>query len=189
MKLALFASGNGSNVQAIIDAVEKNQLTAELVCLICDKPKAHVIGRAVAAHIPIWTSTYKEQGGKDLWEQAVVDYLAMLGVEMIILAGFMRIIGNRLLRAYPQRILNIHPSLLPQFPGLHSIQNVFAAGVSETGVTIHWVDEGVDTGPIVAQERIKIDPTWTIEQLASAIHTVEHRLYPQIIQQVIQSFT
>lgn len=185
MRLALFASGTGSNVQAIIQAVEKGDLQAELACLICDQPSAPVIEKARTAGLPVFSLTYKAAGGKAAWEQAVVTYLKDQAVDILVLAGFMRIIGPDLLAAYPQAILNIHPSLLPKFPGKAGIKEAYEAGVSQTGVTIHWVDQEVDTGPIIAQEAITVSPDWTLDQLEAAIHQVEHRLYPATLQTLI----
>ncbi|MDO4432706.1 MAG: phosphoribosylglycinamide formyltransferase [Aerococcaceae bacterium] len=188
MKLALFASGNGSNVQAILEAVKIGMLQAEIVGLVCDNPAAFVIERAQNAGIETFVLSPKQCANKQAWEEQVVTFLQEKGTELVVLAGFMRIVGPTLLEAFPQRITNIHPSLLPNFPGKSGIQDAFDAKVSQTGVTIHWVDAGVDTGPIIRQETLNIDPNWTLEQLETRIHAIEHRLYPETLQQIIETF-
>lgn len=188
MKLALFASGNGSNVQAIVEAVKIGTLQAEIVGLVCDNPTAFVIERAQNVGIETLVLSPKQCANKQAWEEQVVTFLQEKGTELVVLAGFMRIVGPTLLEAFPQRITNIHPSLLPNFPGKSGIQDAFDAKVSKTGVTIHWVDAGVDTGPIIRQETLNIDPNWTLEQLETRIHAIEHRLYPETLQQIIETF-
>lgn len=188
MKLALFASGNGSNVQAIVEAVKIGTLQAEIVGLVCDNPTAFVIERAQNAGIETFVLSPEQCANKQVWEEQVVTFLQEKGTELVVLAGFMRIVGPTLLEAFPQRITNIHPSLLPNFPGKSGIQDAFDAKVSKTGVTIHWVDAGVDTGPIICQETLNIDPNWTLEQLETRIHAIEHRLYPETLQQIIETF-
>ncbi|TCT18590.1 formyltetrahydrofolate-dependent phosphoribosylglycinamide formyltransferase [Bibersteinia trehalosi] len=185
MNLALFASGNGSNVQAIIQAVQNGDISAKIACIICDQPQAYVIERAKIANIDCFVLA--RQGiTRTEWEQQVVAYLQPKQINLVILAGFMRILGNTMLEAYPNQIINIHPSLLPAFGGTpDAIGDAFRAKVAETGVTIHWVDSGVDTGPIIAQQALTIDPNWTQDQLANEIHKIEHQLYPKTIQQIV----
>lgn len=189
MKIALFASGNGSNVQAIIDAVQSGKVQAELVALVCDNPNAYVIGRAEQAGIPQLILSPKDCATRMEWERNIVDFLHEKGTQLIVLARFMRIVGESLLVAFPNRILNIHPSLLPFFPGRDGIGDAYRAGVNKTGVTVHWVDAGIDTGPIVRQEEIEIQPNWTLEELEEQMHILEHRVYPETIQQVIEELS
>ncbi|MCR6105561.1 phosphoribosylglycinamide formyltransferase [Salipaludibacillus agaradhaerens] len=184
-KIAVFASGSGSNFQAMIDAVEAGNLTAEIALLVCDKPGAYAEKRAEEAAIPIFSFSPKTYSGKAAFEQAILTELQRHGVEWVVLAGYMRLIGPTLLKAYEGRIMNIHPSLLPAFPGLDAIGQAFDARVKVSGVTIHFVDEGMDTGPIIAQEPVRIEETDTREDVQHNIQAVEHRLYPQTIQQVI----
>lgn len=184
MKIALFASGNGSNVQTIIDQVDAGQLAVKIACLVCDKPEAFVIERAKEVGIPVFVSTPKAFNCREEWERAVVTFLAPYQVDYVILAGFMRILKTPILNAYPNRIINIHPSYLPAFPGKNSIQDAYDAGASETGVTVFYVDAGIDTGTIIAQEKIKVHPKWTLKDLEEAVHLVEHRLYPKVLQMV-----
>lgn len=187
MKLALFASGSGSNVEAIIQAVNRGELEADIACILCDNPSAYVIERAKKHGIPYRVFSPKEFSSRADWERAILAEMKTNQIDWIILAGFMRIIGNILLDAYDNRIINLHPSLLPAFPGKQGIRDAFDAGVSQTGVTIHLVDSGIDTGPILAQETLDIDPEWELSDLEQHIHQIEHRLYPQVIQQTIHA--
>lgn len=184
MNIALFASGNGSNVQAIIDAVENGRLDAVITCVVCDRPGAYVTERAKRAGLPLLVSSPKEFAKRKDWEHHIIEFLQTHDTEWLVLAGFMRILKEPLLRAFPNRIINIHPSFLPAFPGKNGIQDAYEAGVSETGVSVFFVDEGIDTGSIIAQERIPVNPDWTLEELEAAVHKVEHRLYPAVIQQL-----
>ncbi|TCP24105.1 phosphoribosylglycinamide formyltransferase-1 [Scopulibacillus darangshiensis] len=185
-KLAIFASGNGSNFQALADSVQKGTLDAEIVLLVCDKKDAFVIQRAKEAGIPAFSCSPKEYENKAAYEQAILDQLHIADAEMIILAGYMRLIGPTLLSAYRGRIINIHPSLLPAFPGLNAIEQAYEKGVKVTGVTIHYVDEGVDTGPIIAQEALQIEGSEAIETLTARVHRVEHALYPKTIAALLK---
>lgn len=117
---------------------------------------------------------------------ALLNLLKKNQIDLVILAGYMRIVGEKLLQAFPKRIINIHPALLPSFPGLHGIKDAFEAGVAETGVTVHYVDSGVDTGPVIAQEKVIIDKNDTLEILEEKIHAVEHGLYPAVIAKIIK---
>lgn len=189
MRIAVFASGNGSNFQAIAEAIASKQVDATLCFLFCDNPKAYVIERAKKMGIPFKVFSPKNYENRAAYESELLQQLELNAVDLIVLAGYMRIIGPTLLMAYANRILNIHPSLLPSFPGKSSIQDAFEANEKETGVTVHVVDEGVDTGPIIAQEKVAILPEDTVDSLEARIHQVEHRLFPQVIQKVIEDKT
>ncbi|MGG5252441.1 phosphoribosylglycinamide formyltransferase [Neobacillus sp. SM06] len=184
-KLAVFASGNGSNFQAIVDAVYSGELDAELSLLVCDKPGAYAIERANNAGIPRFVFEAKAYASKEAFEKEMIAHLKSADVDFIVLAGYMRLIGSTLLNEYEGRIVNIHPSLLPAFPGKDAIGQALTAGVSETGVTVHFVDEGMDTGPIIAQKRVDIEENETLESLQAKIHAVEHRLYPAVLQKLL----
>ncbi|UOE94484.1 phosphoribosylglycinamide formyltransferase [Alkalihalobacillus sp. LMS39] len=184
MKLAVFASGSGTNFQAIIDAVEDGRLQAELVLLVCDKPEAKAIERANTHQIPTFVFQPKQYSNKEAFELEILAQLQNCNVDYIALAGYMRLIGPTLLQAFEGRIINIHPSLLPAFPGKDAIGQAFQAKVSETGVTIHYVDEGMDTGPIIAQGKIQVDKEDTIEAVTKKIQKVEHELYPATLQKL-----
>ncbi|XJS11706.1 phosphoribosylglycinamide formyltransferase [Aerococcaceae bacterium WGS1372] len=185
MNIALFASGNGSNVQAIIDAANQGIITENIACLVCDNSDAYVIERAKATKLNVLVLEPRDCKSRKQWEGKILNFLIDNQVDFVVLAGFMRIIGEHLLTHYQGRMINIHPSLLPQFPGRQSINDAFEANVKETGVTIHYVDSGIDTGEIITQESLKIHEDWTFNELKENIHAIEHRLYPITIQQTI----
>ena len=184
-KLAVFASGNGSNFQAIVDSVHSGELDAEVSLLVCDKPGAYAIERANNAGIPSFVFKAKAYASKETFEKEIIAQLKSADVNFIVLAGYMRLIGSTLLNEYEGRIVNIHTSLLPAFPGKDAIGQALTAGVNETGVTVHFVDEGMDTGPIIAQKQVDIDETETLESLQAKIHAVEHQLYPAVLQNLL----
>lgn len=184
-KIAVFASGNGSNFQAIIDVVQTGELKADIALLVCDKPGAFAIKRANAARIPTFSFNPKEFSSKEAYEKVITEQLMSYGVEFIVLAGYMRLIGPTLLGEYAGRIINIHPSLLPAFPGKDAIGQALAAKAEWSGVTIHYVDEGMDTGPIIVQERVRISEKETRESLQRKIQRIEHKLYPSILQMLL----
>lgn len=184
--LMLMASGTGSNVQALIDAVNHGQIQAEIVGVISDQPQAAVIQKAQAAGIESFISQPKDYNSRKYWEQSILDFCQARSSDLILLAGFMRILSADFLQHYPQQVINIHPSLLPAFPGRQGIKDAYDYGVKITGVTIHYVDDGIDTGSIIAQESLKIDPNWDLAQLESHIHQIEHQLYPATIEKLIQ---
>ncbi|MCA5012603.1 MULTISPECIES: phosphoribosylglycinamide formyltransferase [unclassified Enterococcus] len=187
MKLAVFASGNGSNFQVIAEAVEAGTIPGEISLLFCDKKDAYVIQRARNLSIPVISFSPKDFESKEIYEAELLHLLEEEQIDLIILAGYMRIIGATLLEVFANRIINIHPSLLPDFPGLTGIKDAFESGVKKTGVTIHFVDAGVDTGPIIAQESVAIEADDTLSDLEKKIHAIEHRLYPTVLAQVIKS--
>jgi phosphoribosylglycinamide formyltransferase-1 len=186
-RFAVFASGNGSNLQALLD-VERQQADwpARIVAVVSDRPGCLAIERAERAGVPVFVMSPREYADKPAFERDVLRFLQAHRVEWIALAGYMRLVGEVLLGAYPDRILNIHPSLLPRFPGRHAVRDALRAGVSETGVTVHLVDAGIDTGPILLQETVAVPPGITEEQLLERIHAVEHRLYPRAIRLVLE---
>lgn len=184
-KIAVFASGSGSNFQAIIDVIQAGKLDADISLLVCDKPGAFAIDRAKAAGIPSFVFTAKDYPSKDHYEEEILAQLKAYDVEFIVLAGYMRLIGSKLLAAYKGRIVNVHPSLLPAFPGKDAIGQALAAKVKWSGITIHFVDEGMDTGPIIIQERVRLDENETRESLQHKIQKSEHKLYPSVLQMLL----
>jgi phosphoribosylglycinamide formyltransferase 1 len=183
--VAVFASGSGSNFQAIIDVVKSGELEANIALLICDKPGAYAVERANAARIPSFVFNPKDFINKEEFEKEILVRLKEAGVELIVLAGYMRLIGPTLLGEYKGRIVNIHPSLLPAFPGKDAIGQALAAKAKWSGVTIHYVDEGMDTGPIIVQERVRLSNKETRESLQQKIQRIEHKLYPSILQMLL----
>lgn len=186
MRVAVLASGNGSNFEAIVKSYQRREIPGELVLLFSDKKESYAMKRAEMHGIPAFTFSPKDFPSKDCYEEALFDLFADHRIDYLILAGYLRIIGKKLLQAFPNRIINIHPSLLPAFPGLHGIEDAFSYGVKMTGVTVHFVDDGVDTGPIVAQKSVSILPGDTLETLTEKIHRVEHQLYPKTIAELFK---
>lgn len=186
MRVAVLASGSGSNFEAIAQAVKEQKIAAELVLLFSDHHDAYVLERGKKFGIPCESFELKEFPDKKSYERALLALLKRYDVELVVLAGYMRIIGQSLLTDFPQRIINIHPALLPNFPGLHGIKDAYEAGVAETGVTIHYVDSGVDTGPIIAQKAVSIEPNTSLNELETKIHQVEHQLYPQVLAEIVK---
>lgn len=182
-KFAVFASGSGSNFQAINEAVEEGSLEGEVVLVVSDKPGAFVVERAEKAGIDMLAIKPASFPSKAAYEQVILEKLRELEVEWIVLAGYMRLVGDVLLDAYPNRIVNIHPSLLPAFPGKDAIGQAMEHGVKVTGVTVHYVDAGMDTGPIIAQQAVEVVER-DREKTEERIHEVEHGLYTRALQQL-----
>lgn len=184
-KIAVFASGNGSNFQALVEADKAGKLDAKISLLICDQPEAYVLKRATDERIPFLCISPKCYSSKISYEQALLEQLNRESIDFILLAGYMRLIGPTLLHAYPRRIINIHPSLLPAFPGKDAVDQAVKAGVKVTGLTIHYVDEGMDTGQIIAQKAIEIESGDTRESIQKRIQLAEHQVYPAVVQQLL----
>ncbi|MEK4085495.1 phosphoribosylglycinamide formyltransferase [Psychrobacillus sp. FSL K6-1415] len=182
-KFAVFASGSGTNFQAIYDAVQEGKLTGEAVLVVTDKPDAFIVERAEKAGIATLAIKPSSFSSKSAYEQAILEKLTELNVEWIVLAGYMRLIGDVLLEAFPNRIINIHPSLLPAFPGKDAIGQAMEHGVKVTGVTVHYVDAGMDTGTIIAQQAVEVVEGDRV-QTEKRIHEVEHALYTKALQQL-----
>lgn len=170
-------SGSGTNLQALIDAADESY---QIAVVISDKLGVRAIERATKAGIP--TDVVEWPGDRDIFTRDVCDAAAHHDVEALVFAGFMRILGTEALIRYPGRILNIHPSLLPAFPGRTPVTDTLAHGVRVTGVTVHFVDEKVDHGPIISQEAVPVDPGDTEFSLHQRIQAVEHRLYPEAVK-------
>ncbi len=181
LQLAVFASGNGSNFQALIDAIEAGKLSAQILKLISDKAQSFALKRAQKHHIPHACFERKNFPTQESYEEAILKDLQKTGVEWIALAGYMKIVSSTLLQAFPNRILNIHPSLLPDFPGLNAIEQAWNAGARKMGCTLHFVDEGCDTGPIIAQSSFDVNSQDTLESVTHRMHEHEHRLYVQVL--------
>lgn len=182
-KMAVFASGNGSNFQALHEAIQDGRLAAEIVLVITDKPAAYVVERAKQAGIPALAFAPRNFASKEQYETMLAEKIGKAGAEWLVLAGFMRLIGPVLLTAYENRIVNIHPSVLPAFPGKDAIGQTLEAGAKEAGVTVHFVDEGMDTGAIIAQRSFAVDGA-DRETVERKIHEIEHQLYPESLQQL-----
>ncbi|SMQ81134.1 phosphoribosylglycinamide formyltransferase-1 [Bacillus sp. OV166] len=185
MKIAVFASGTGSNFSAILESIHsKKIINVEVVLLVSDCPEALAVQKARDERIPVFTFFAKDYPNKKAYELEILDELTQRKVDFIVLAGYMRLLGNVLLRVYDRKIINVHPSLLPAFAGKDAIGQALDYGVKVTGVTVHYVDEGMDTGPIIAQQAVTIESDETRETLIEKIQEQEHRLLPEVIQRL-----
>ncbi len=182
MRIAVFASGNGSNFQAIADAVASGELDVSLELLVCDRPQAAVVERARKANVEVFAFRPKEYAAREDYEREILQQLKQRQVDLIVLAGYMRLITPVLVEPFYGRMINIHPSLLPSFSGVNAIREAFQYGVKVTGVTVHFVDSGLDTGPIIAQSPVEVHEADTEETLTERIHREEHRLFPRVIR-------
>lgn len=187
-RIGVLGSGNGSNFEAIAAAIDEQRLTAAMAVVISDNADARILERARRRNIPavhVDPGPWRTRLG-DAAQQEICRRLQDAGVDLVVCAGFMRILKEPILSAFAGRIVNIHPSLLPAFPGRSAIADALAAGVPETGCTVHLVDAGIDTGPVLAQSRVPVLPDDTEESLASRIHAAEHALLPAAIQDLLQ---
>ncbi len=182
IKLAVLVSGNGTNLQSIIDNVRAKKLYASVEVVISDNEEAYALERARANHIPIHIVNYKASIKREETEDGIIKVLRSFNVELVVLAGYMKLITSRLINAFYMKIMNIHPALLPSFPGVNVIKKAFDYGVKFTGCTVHFIDEGTDTGPIIIQAVVPIRDTDSEETLANRIHEKEHIIYPLAIQ-------
>jgi phosphoribosylglycinamide formyltransferase 1 len=182
LNLGVLISGRGSNLQAIIDASAGGQLPAKVAVVISNDPTAGGLERAKKHNIPAVVIEPKDFKDKHTYELEIVKELKKHGVELVCLAGYMRIVGPVLLGHYPRKIINIHPSLLPSFPGLHAQKQALDHGVTVTGCTVHFVDEGCDTGPIIVQSAVPVKENDTEETLSERILLQEHHIYPLAIE-------
>ncbi|OGW38601.1 MAG: phosphoribosylglycinamide formyltransferase [Nitrospirae bacterium GWC2_56_14] len=183
VRIGVLVSGRGSNLQAVIDNIELGLLAAEIAVVISDQADAYSLERAKNHNIPaVHISAKGYKGKRDAYDALLVQELQKRGVELVCLAGFMRIITPVLIAAFPHRILNIHPSLLPAFPGLHVQKKALEHGVKFSGCTVHFVDEGMDTGPIIIQAVVPILDNDTEESLSTRILQQEHKIYSRAIQ-------
>ncbi len=180
--LAVLISGGGTNLQAIIDAIEARTLDAKIAVVLSNKAEAHGLVRAQQHGIATEVLDHKSFASREDYDQAVVDRLQARGVELVILAGFMRLLSPIFIKAYSNRIMNIHPALLPSFPGLHVQKKALEHGVRFAGCTVHFVNEECDEGPIIIQAVVPVYPDDSEEALAARILKQEHRIYPRAIQ-------
>ena len=183
----MLASGNGSNLQAIIDGLHGRAAgpgapVIQIVLVVSDQPGARALERAALAGIPTALCGPDEAGTREAQEAAILAAVREAAPDLVVLAGYMRIVPPEFVRAFPWRIINLHPALLPAFPGTNSIAEALQHGVKVTGVTVHFVDEGLDTGPIIAQEAVRVEEGDTRDTLAERIHRVEHELLPRTIR-------
>ena len=184
-RIAVFASGNGSNFEAIAAACERGEIPARIALAVCDKPEARVVERAANHGVECFVFRPKEYGSKADYEREIVRRLDAAQVDLVCLAGYMRLCGEELLGAYGGRIINIHPALLPAFKGAHAIRDAFEYGVKVYGVTIPGVDASLDGGPIIAQRAFAYEGR-DLDELEAMVHAVEHPLYIETIGKLLK---
>ena len=182
LTIGVLVSGSGSNLQSILDACARGDLPARVVCVISNKADAYALERAKSAGIPALHLDHRAHGGREAYDAALVATLREFEVQLVVLAGFMRIITPVLLEAYPMAVMNIHPALLPAFPGLHAQRQALEYGTKCAGCTVHFVDAGTDTGPIIVQAAVPVLEDDTEETLSGRIQQEEHRIYPEAIR-------
>jgi phosphoribosylglycinamide formyltransferase-1 len=184
LDLGVLVSGNGSNLQAILDAIANGTLDARVRLVLSNRAQAFAVERAKKANVPTRVVSHQAHASREAFDAQLVEALRQHGAEWIVLAGFMRILTPVFLNAFRGRVLNIHPSLLPAFPGVHAIQQALRHGVRVTGCTVHWVEEGVDSGPIIAQRAVPVLPGDNEDSLAERMHRAEHELYVQALAEL-----
>jgi phosphoribosylglycinamide formyltransferase-1 len=184
-KIVVLASGSGTNLQAILDTLHRRD-GIEVVGVGSDKREARALGRAREAGVAAAVFPRAEFGDRAARDEAMAVWIEERGADLVVLAGYMQLLSPDFVGRFRERIVNIHPALLPAFPGLDAIGQALAAGVEETGVTVHYVDEGVDTGPALAQRRVPVPPGRDRLRLENAVHAVEHELYPEAIRMIAE---
>jgi phosphoribosylglycinamide formyltransferase-1 len=185
-RIGVLISGRGSNLQAIIDAIGAGDLNALIAVVISNRADAQGLQRARAAGIDALHLNLRDHADRDSYDSAIVEILQARGVQLVCLAGYMRLVGQPLLDAFPQRILNVHPSLLPAFPGLEAQRQALEHGVRVTGATVHLVTSELDGGPIVLQAAVPVLPDDTVETLSARVLIEEHRIYPEAVRILLE---
>jgi len=182
MNITVFASGRGTNFGAIVRAGKKGKINANISLLVCDNPAAGVIGKAKRAGVEVFLIKREDFASKKDFEERIIQRLDEAGIDLIVLAGFMRMLSPEFVQKFKFKIMNIHPALLPSFKGTEGIKDAFEYGVKVTGITVHFVDEEMDHGPIILQAPVKIEENDTLESLESKIHKIEHKIYPEAVR-------
>ena len=180
--LGVLVSGRGSNLQAILDSINAGRLDAKIGMVIADNPEANALRRVTGMDIPTAVVERKNYASRQDFEAALIAQLDLHHVELVLLAGFMRILSPHFINRFPGRIMNIHPALLPAFPGLRAQEQAVLYGVKVSGATVHFVDEGMDSGPIILQESVPVEDDDTVETLAERILHLEHKLYVRAVR-------
>ncbi len=186
LNIGVLISGRGSNLQAIIDGIERGKVAARISVVVSNNPDAYGLERARKHGIPAVVVDHRKYSTRQEFESVLIERLNEKGVELVVLAGFMRVLTERFLKAFPSRVVNIHPALLPSFPGVGVQAKAVDYGVRFSGCTVHFVNEGVDTGPIIAQAVVPVYPTDTGEVLADRILKMEHQIYPKVIHWIAE---
>ena len=186
IRLGVLVSGGGTNLQAILDAIAQKTLDAEVAVVVSNDPNAGALDRARKAGVPVVVIDHKAYTDRPAFETALVAALRERGVEWIVLAGFMRLLTRTFLDAFPWRVVNVHPALLPAFPGIHAQRQAFEYGVKIAGCTVHLVDAGTDTGPVIAQTTVPVLDADDADALAARILVAEHELLPRVLQWIAE---
>lgn len=184
LALGVLVSGNGTNLQAILDATLDGSLAARVCCVISNRTDAMALERASRASLPALAIRHQNFPTREAFDRALIAALREHGADWVVLAGFMRVLTPELLRAFPGRVVNVHPSLLPAFPGVNAQRQAFEHGVKVTGCTVHFVDEGVDSGPIIAQRAVEVLPDDDLAALTERIHAAEHELLVGVLRDI-----
>jgi phosphoribosylglycinamide formyltransferase-1 len=182
IKLGVLLSGSGTNLQAIIDRIAAGTLDATIELVISSRPSAYGLKRAEEAGIQTMTLSKEIYADPITADEVIATMLKKADVDYVIMAGYMRMVHYPILNTFPNRVVNLHPALLPSFKGAHAIQDAFDYGVKVTGVTVHFADDKYDCGPIIAQQALAVEEGWTVDELEAHIHEIEHVLYPDTIQ-------
>lgn len=182
LQLAVLASGNGSNLQAILDRIASGALNARVCLVLCNKPEAHALERARATGVPQLAMSPADHPDRESFDAAMVAVIRAHGADAVALAGYMRLLTPGFLGAFPGRVVNIHPALLPSFPGLRGAADAQAYGVTLAGCTVHFVDDQMDHGSVIVQAAVPVDAGEPLDDLKKRIHAMEHRIYPQALQ-------
>lgn len=182
IKLGVLLSGSGTNLQAIIDAIQAGKLDATIELVVSSRPSAYGLKRAEAAGLQTLTLSKETYEDSFVADMVIATELKRYDVDYVVMAGYMRKVGAPILESFPNRVLNLHPALLPSFRGAHAIQDAYEYGVKVTGVTVHLANADYDCGPIIAQRPVVVEEGWTVNQLEEEIHQVEHQLYPEVLQ-------
>ena len=180
--LGVLISGSGTNLQALIDRIAEGKLDAKIALVVSSRASAYGLKRAEAAGIQTLTLSKEIYADPETADEIIASELRRYGVDYVIMAGYMRMVHDPILAAFPDRVVNIHPALLPSFKGAHAIQDAFDYGVKVTGVTVHFADNRYDCGPIIAQRPLAVEEGWDVDTLEAHIHEIEHVLYPDVVQ-------
>jgi phosphoribosylglycinamide formyltransferase-1 len=184
VKLVVLASGSGTLLQSLLDATERSGFPAKIVAVGTDRPGAGALARAERAGVPHFTVRLADHPDRNAWDKALTEAVAAYEPDLVVSAGFLKILGMNFLARFPNRVINTHPALLPSFPGMHSVADALELGVKLTGCTVHFVDAGVDTGPIIAQEAVTVEPDDDEAGLHERIKVVERRLLVDVVERL-----
>lgn len=186
MNAVVFASGSGTNFEALMEAQKDGRLDVKIDALFCDKPGAYALERAKNWNLPSKCIALKDCENKADYERQILDWLKTYNPDLLILSGYMKIVSDTLLGAYKGHIVNLHPALLPSFKGAHAIQDAYEAKAKVTGVTVHFIDEGVDTGPVILQKEVPVNPDWSLDELETAVHAAEYETFYKGINEAVK---